>query len=204
MDLAPKSTLSWSSLGFPSRALYPGFVPLSSTDAGALLYLERARADQVNISLHVRDRSKSASNLGAEVPVVRERDFRVGRVTIPRVVADSRYRYALRVYDPDNLPDAAVIVRLIQTTDSFGEKLLDEGTYPLANFGFTTNCEDAVCPWPADSYAPSILFLPLDLGQYDAVAVRVEIEAVTAGLRLWAMVSATNNDTHLVTVYSPN
>jgi hypothetical protein len=204
MDLSPKSTLSWDTLDFPSRALFPAFVPLSNSDAGALLYLERERADQVNISLHVRDRSKTASNLGAEVPVVRERDFRVGRIIIPWVVPNSGYRYALRVYDPDNVPDASVVVRLFQTTDRFGEYLLDEATFPLTNLKITTNCEDAVCPWPGGSYAPSILFLPLDLSQYDSAAIRVEIEAVSPGLRLWAMVSATNNETHLVTIYSPN
>ena len=204
MHLGPNETLSWRYLGSANQILSPGFVPLTAPDAGALLYVERDRLDDFRVALHVRDVSKIESNLGVEVPIVRETDFRTERFSLPSIGVSSRYRYALRVYDPDNLEGASVSVRIFQSGDAGAEYLLSESVYALTDFGITTNCEDAVCPWPSMSYAPSILYLPLDLTSVRSPSVRVEIEPASSGLRFWAMVSATNNASHLVTIYSPD
>jgi len=158
--------------------------------------------ENLRFALHVRDASKTESNLGAEIPVVREHEFRTTPLSLPRIAISPGYRYALRVYDPDNIADAKVRVRFYET--GFSDYLVWEETLPLSDLHVTTDCADTTCPWPDGSFAPSILYLPLDTRGLFSGSIRIEIAPATPGLRFWAMVSATNESTHLVTTYTPN
>jgi hypothetical protein len=67
---------------------------------GFLYYLQKGAAEDVGFSLHISDLSRSSQNVGTEVGVVRERDFRT-TVDILNVPIDGRSRATLRLYGTD-------------------------------------------------------------------------------------------------------
>jgi len=68
---------------------------------GYLLNVPRQAAPKLFFGTLARDLSRQADALGAEIPVVREKDFFDRPFTIPNVTADTRFRVALRLYRID-------------------------------------------------------------------------------------------------------
>jgi hypothetical protein len=162
-------------------------------DGGEFLYTPRGLESRLSYASHVVDRSRSAVDLGTEVPVVREEDTDYV-VKLLEVPVDSRYRAKLRVYDLDT-NGREVVVTL---TDPNGGTSIQR---PLALTGIS------VCPVaPCISERPA--FAVLDLEQIPELrdmedGVDVTITARTNDARLWGFVTVTNNDTQHVTVYTP-
>jgi hypothetical protein len=180
----------------PFDAREAALVPDRSTP-GTFLYVRAADAAKIHFSTRAYDAARSNETSGAEIPAVRDHEFRTSTISLLNLPVASDYRQTLRVYDADARAGAAVIVRLFagdETAPHF------EHVFPLA------------APSPAHRTTTALLpvhpgYLQLDLGEAIALsrgeAVRVDVAPVTPGLRFWAFVSITNNRTHHVTTVTP-
>ena len=145
------------------------------------------------------------------LPVVHERDFRIGTAEIIGVHSDylysndpacrtatPQYRHTLRVYDVDARGDASVTVRVYY--DALRPSyLVRELTLPLVSREGTDASFPAYAEIPLEEFCnPFSCHTPCRGGE-----LRVEIEPVTSGLRYWAMVSATDNVTAQVSLAYP-
>jgi hypothetical protein len=156
---------------------------------GLLYFPERRHETSLRYGLHVRDSSRSAQDLGTEIPVVttRKTTFDLSLLDIP---TDTRYRRTLRIYDIDGVERSVNVV-----VTSMGEAAPAQTmAVPL-----TTGCTSAVCDAPAFA---SINLDPI-VAAFPASRVRVRIVSPMHDARLWAVVTVTNNDTQHVTAYTP-
>ncbi len=179
-------TMSLIVTGFPDRPT-------------ELLFVDRDHASELAFTLRVQDLSRQSQTWGTEIPVIHEREFRTTKLSLADVPITSAFRHTLRIYDPDNLPNGRVTVRVIGITAAVypghADKLLGEKSLPL-------RLAPAGHEWHSPAYleiADLSQIAPLD--GYERVLV--EVEPTTPGLRLWAFVSVTNNETQHVTVVTP-
>lgn len=149
---------------------------------GTFLYVPKGRGDDFTGTLRVQDLSRQAETWGTEIPIVRDRDFTTGATNLLDVPLHEGFRETLRVYAPT---DGLLRVRVFETADSPG--LLSEQIVPLRP--------------PQGIHDPGYG----ELGLYIAGNVgRIEIEPLTPGLRYWAFVSITNNETQHITTITPH
>jgi hypothetical protein len=156
--------------------------------------VSRQQSSSLSFAARIRDTSRSGE--GAELPIVRERDFRRGHIVLPGVTVEPGSRTTLRLYSIDEIP-------------SFTIELSGEGINPIftgtsfaggATVAATKATGDA--PWIATIDVASVIqrrYLDGDFGPF-----RIDITARPPFSRIWAMVSITNNDTQRVTIVSPH
>lgn len=155
--------------------------------------------EAVHFDLLVRNTALPRGEWGAEIPVVREDQFRTGATELMNIPLDSRYRSMLRIYDVDNIQDGSDTTVLVRRylRHSLSETLIDEtklAIHETAGGGGQFPLYPGYEAWSGiNSDLPS-----------SGDTMRIEIEPLTPGLRYWAFVSVTNNDTQSVTVISPN
>lgn len=170
-----------------------GFLP---TAIGQFVYVREELDPNLHFNIRVYDVARQEQTAGAEVPIPRQEDFVGGLVSIPGIPVAPQYRHTLRIYDRDARNGGQVQIRLYANQE----------TTPRVTFVRSLTV-------PAGARTTTPLNLPthpgviqLELGQHIALAglqsVRVDIEPLDAGLRLWSFVSVTNNDTHHVTTFS--
>ena len=162
----------------------------ATRDRGLLYFPERRLGSSLHYGLHVRDLSRSSQDLGTQIPVVfpRQTTFDLSLLDIP---ADARYRRMLRIYDVDGVERSVTV-----TVTSMGQLSTTETFTAL----LTTGCTSAVCSAPA--YA-AINLDPVVARVPSGGFVRVRVSSPLHDARLWAVVTATNNDTQHVTAYLP-
>lgn len=166
-------------------------LPAFDTNRGLVVGVARDLIEQTWFASHVRDMSRFAANAGTELPVIREHDTRQ-HLMIPGVRIDPRFRYQLRVYDIDGI-DRFVFVQ-IRTSKGAGAAVFTE-------LHTQTRCITAPCITNEPAYAALDLGpLLKDLGVEEA---DLELTATIGDARIWAFVSATNNETQHVTAYTP-
>lgn len=149
---------------------------------GRVLYAMRGTLGDVTFFSRVRDLSRQAESAGVQIPVVREGDFRAGRLAFPNVPTDGRYRYMLRVWTMD-----------------------DDMLFVSSSSGPAAVVQTARIPGAAMSFA-SIDATPVlrqVTGSPLTIVVVQHIFGSTAQPPLWAMLSITNNETQQVTIISP-
>jgi hypothetical protein len=148
---------------------------------GVFLYVPRARVNDVHFNLRIR----GGANVGTEIPVVREREWRTGKANLLNVPLQFGSRLNLRVYTLD-APGGNFTVRMYGDP---GDVLLSERKFAI--------------PMPAlESFPPVFAFvndLSSALRGLVADRVRVEIE-VDGGRNLWPLLTITDNATQHVTV----
>ena len=168
-------------------------------------YISTDDPDSLAIQLRVQDISRQAETWGTTIPTVRESQA----LTAPRtanligIPVTAEFRSLLRVYDFDRIdenPPTKIRVRFysinpVQTPPNGPhDVLLLETTYELV-------------PDPAypPHWTPRMASIPLwAISELSGVqVVRIEVEPLTQGLRFWAFVSVTNNNTQHVTVICP-
>lgn len=170
---------------------------------GALLYLDSAAAGNVGFSLRFRDLSRQAATAGTELPVPREDAFHAGKFSLVDVPVAGGFRQTLRIYELDGTPrEASVRVRAFRLDPAHTQpnddpdELLGEIVLPLQFRPLTNTLPEH--PGYAQVSALSVL-APLG----DAEHLRLEIEPVTPGLRLWAFVTVVHDETQHATVVTP-
>lgn len=154
----------------------------SADHPGVFLYVPRDRVNDVHFNLRIR----GGLNVGTEIPIVRERDWKTGKATLLNVPLQFGTRVHLRVYT--TFPAGG-----IQKVRVYG----DPGNILLVEREFHG-------PMPTDPPVPP-LFAPMfdlsaALSGFVADRVRVEIENPTP---FWPLLTITDNRTQHVTVVSP-
>jgi hypothetical protein len=186
--IGPQSTWRASTAHAP-LVNHPEFGP---SPPGVLIFYPRAVSDRLHFRLRVRDVSREAESAGTEVPVVRETDFLIGPVHLLDVPTDLRFRTHLRLYGPDE-QHGSFLVRFfdLESGSLLAEELVALEEHPVPLTG-------------ANPYYAEIAGLT---ERFPAIAstslVRVAIEPLTPGLRFWAFISITNNETQQVTLVTP-
>lgn len=177
--------------GLPARSTYPNVpVPMISGSIGKFLYVHPAEAlPDLEIYLRVFDLSQSDMNRGTQIPVVLETAAARQPIQLLSVAIAPPFRSMLRVYDFD--PDNSHTVRVnVFLPSSDHDLLLDSRLIQLRQ--------------PADPITyPGYAELDLSYLADRAHEIRVEVAPATDGLRFWAFVSTTNNQTQLVTLSTP-
>jgi hypothetical protein len=164
-------------------------------DGGRFLYVPRGLESWFAYSSHAVDRSRSTTDLGTEMPVVRAEDTS-RTLRFVEIPVDPRYRAKLRIYDFDatNLHTALVMLRNPQNDQLIAMRDVRLTGAPI-------------CASPLPCFASQPSFGYLDLEQLPelrgAGAVDVWVYARRGDARLWAFVSITNNETQAVTLHTP-
>jgi hypothetical protein len=162
---------------------------------GHIIYVRPADEPNLHINSRVYDVSRSEQTAGAEIPIVREREFRSTRVSLVGIPVAPQYRHTLRVYALDAQGSEPVRVSVYAGDE----------TTPRATNVFPLFVGEQVLT-PMRPATPGVI--QLDLQQFvnltGVETIRVDVEPVNAGLRLWSFVSVTNNDTHHVTTFTQN
>lgn len=165
---------------------------------GGFLYVAKPNDRRLSFNLRVQDLSRQALTWGTEIPIVREADARTDVIELLNVPTDLRFRQMLRIYDFDGQNGKRARVRIFdQTNDS-----------ELASTIVTLS--------PGPTNDPTLNMYP-ELPGYEQIGsladvfpqlavtskVRLTIEPIDPGLRFWAFVSVTNNETQHVTTITP-
>ena len=150
-------------------------------DPGAVIWMPKSSYEQIAASLRVADISRQQDSFGTRIPIVPGREFRSDIVVLLDVPVTARFRDMLRVYSLD--AQTSVRVRVIRSDST----RIDQE--------FDLDLRD-----PADVYHPAYA----QFSQFTTEDnVRIEIEPLTTGKRIWAFVSVTNNETQQITVIAP-
>ena len=149
----------------------------------------------LSFALRAFDVSRSATNAGTEVPVVRQEQFRRSTTNLLNVPTDPNFRLTLRVYET-KLKEAGFRIRVYDqaTNEQVGER-------------------GVVLSWHFPHHY-KLMFEPphLQIGDLSEIlrvdvprpaTLRIEIEPTSPGSEFWAFVSITNNDTQHLTLVTP-
>jgi hypothetical protein len=160
----------------------------SSRPNGLVEVLPRQTDAAVDFGLNVRDLSRDATDLGTQIPVIRESQLFARPFSIANVPNDPRYRVTLRVYDLDG-PSTFGLHVFSGTTEVLPSSIVLGADAALKNGGAAV-IGDFLAQYPQLAGKGSL---------------RIEIDPlIRSGARAaWGFVSITNNDTQQVTVISP-
>lgn len=165
---------------------------------GLFVFVPKEFAAGLTFNLRVQDVSRQAQTWGTEIPVISEKELFTGPIQLLNVPNGSGFRVLLRIYDFDGLGDAEVEVRgyrLFFCCET-ASGLLGKTIVRLQ--GGTTR----------DPYYGGLILEPAyaQLSQFGELwgfssdePMRIEIIPLTSGLRFWAFVTVTNNETQHVT-----
>lgn len=165
-----------------------------SSPAGVVEWAPRQSIAVSDFGLRVIDLSRSAQDLGTEVPVVREADLYDRTFQLLHVPTDARYRSTLRLYDLDG-------------PRTFRVRVYATGTAPLVERSVQLSAETSL---RGGAFAiVNDLFAGTSIANESTV--RVEIvpltddgkESGTRAKSAWGFLSITNDETQHVTVISP-
>jgi hypothetical protein len=164
---------------------------------GQFLYVRPEDEAKLVFNTRIRDEARMTETAGAEIPVVREDEFRTDAISLVGIPVAPEYRHTLRVYDSDARSGARVQIRVYAA---------GEGT-PLASAVRTLERSPESFPVTSARLPTHPSYLELRLDELIPLSglheVRVDIEPIDPGLRFWAFVSITNNETHHVTTVTP-
>ncbi|HYI12675.1 MAG TPA: hypothetical protein VEK57_26730 [Thermoanaerobaculia bacterium] len=187
--------------GGACRNLEPmGSVELTGEYAGgspmpSYVYLPKEDIDTTSMSLVVESASlvgDPAARAFTEIPVVRARDFRTGKMQFIGVRMDEGFRQTVRIYGLDGSQWAH----------------LNMSVYDFETQELLHSCLHHVAPLDGKDaqgrdLRPSF-GMECDMSEHleaNGRKIRIVLEPITEGLRYWAFVSITNNETqHFYTV----
>lgn len=168
-----------------------------TTVDGAFLYVPTPMAYVPRFSLRVRDTSVNATNLGTEIPVIRQQHAGSDLVLFD-IPNDPHYRATLRIYGFTPAPMLVGVSVYAENSDTPIEQ------YDVTLSGVVTAVYVPFPPHPA-----YVAFDPLTPA-VRASTSRVRIEVTNYGSiisppgpPIWAFVSITNNETQQVTLVTP-
>lgn len=168
--------------------------PPTSQGLGQLLYVERAGSQAVTFNLRIQDLSRQSLTWGTELPVVRESDVFSTSLILLNVPLESRFRQALRIYDFDGELGRTVRLRIYEGDSS--PALVDS----IVSLGSALPAQE----FPERPGQAQIGDLVIEFTQLlSADRVRIQIDPSSPGVRFWAFLSITNDETQHVTTITP-
>lgn len=172
--------------------------PSGQSNAGSqFFYVRASKESSLRLNSRVYDASRESDTAGASIPIARDADFASHTISILGIPVRSEYRYTLRIYDFDAVDGARVAVRVIADAEAEPRSTV-EGTLRLGGPRLTTTTAQLPAR-PAYLQIDGSQFASMD----NADSMRIDIEPLTPGAKIWAFVSVTDNDTHHVTTFSP-
>lgn len=164
------------------------------------LEVECGRTPDVKVQLRVQDLSRQLHTWGTSIPVVRESDlFENETISITDIPNTEDFRSMLRIYGFDPGVEGVARVQVfaldrerVESGGTTGDELLLEVAVAVQ--------ADPSDPRRAPAYAAVPLWPIPELSGHTLLRIEVEPDSQ---MRLWAFVSATNNDTQHVTVLLP-
>lgn len=160
---------------------------------GVLLHVTKGHARTIFFTARVRDLSAGGENLGTEVPVIRRSEAFTTKAVFPDVPIEPGYRLLLRVYNFTGRSGETVRLRFFPRTGS--DSLVD------TTLTLSVVEEDPRFP-PHPAYA-ELPFYPDAHPQIAASPLRIEVQPLEPGTEFWTMISLTNNETHQITLITP-
>lgn len=161
---------------------------------GLLVEVSLPESPSFAFNLRTQDLSRQSLTWGTEIPAVRESEALTGVTHLLNIPTDGRFRILLRVYEFDSRPQSIVHVRVLPMTSNVA----------IADRDLALALPDVEIfnrrVYPGYASLQGIVEIPGVAGQQ---AIRLEISPVTEGLRYWAFVSVTNNETQHVTTITP-
>ena len=173
--------------------------PLIYTDrpGGQFLYVRPENEAKLRFNTRIWDNARFTETAGAEIPVVREDELITTSVSLLGIPVAPQYRHTLRVYDADARENARVLIHVYANHEATPRVSVVRTLERSPEMFHVTS---ALLPTH-----PSYLEIdPRSLTSLDGLeTIRIEVEPVDPGLRFWAFVSITNNETHHVTTVTP-
>ena len=166
--------------------------PLS--DTGVLFGVQRGLGKWLTFSSHIVDLSRTANNLGTEIPVVRAEDT-APVIRLLNVPLTARFRAHLRIYSFDREEERGDHATIVVTKSDGSRVDLH------AQLMWEPNCGIGPCRQELPAFA--LVDLSADPRLANAGEVDLTIYGPTNDLRLWAFVSVANNETQRVTLWTP-
>jgi hypothetical protein len=166
--------------------LTDGAIP--NDDRGFFIIVPRQRADDLVFSAFIRDVSREDDRFGTELPIVRQRDFRAGAIDFLNLPIGAKFRSALRIYALEKNIEgvSAYLTASDDISGGFSRVELqgsDDRDRPA--YGIVSDLQRTDYPGR------------LPEGRY-----RLRISGPLS-VRIWAMVTVTNNETQEVTIITP-
>lgn len=174
----------------------PLFFQQPNHPPGSMLYVERSVADDVRISVRLRETTRGTA-AGLEMPVVREREFFTDTIHILDVPIRSGSRVTLRIYDVDARAGSAARIRFLSPTQTVPAATFDAPFVrsPAHNPNFSLNVTPAYI---------QVSGVEENFPQLNALdRIRIEIDPLTTGLTFWAFISITDDLTQQVSLITP-
>jgi hypothetical protein len=185
---------SWPSLRLQHIFGYP--------ESAILVHVESEHASEVTFATRIRDLSRAAVSAGTEIPVIREDRMSAGPIYLLNVPIEPRFRQTLRVYALPDVERPEVEVRYFRQPvpalrpSDFEIRLLRVERIALRTRASTEEFQF----FPAIAEVANVETFPEFVGES---TIWVEIVPLTPGLRIWALLSITNNENQQVTIISP-
>lgn len=162
------------------------------TNPSQLVYV--TTPSDVSMRLRVADVTRNQRNGGTDIPVIRENEL---------------LRAGTQLFDvPMNTPDFRVLLRIYElayTKADFEVRLypMEDDSSPIHAVLLTASTRQEGAFRSEAAYAQLDFNDLLKLRKAWPAAVRVEVIPRTPGSRFWVFASATNNETQLVTLVTP-
>ncbi len=182
------------SLRLPYLAGYP--------ESAILVHVESQHVSEVTFASRIRDVSRAALSGGTEIPVVREDRMSTGPIYLLNVPIEPRFRHTLRVYALPDVEQPEVEVRYFRQPLP-SDPLTDLNLYQLRAERIALRLGPPTDHWnlsPAIAVVGNVETFPELAGES---AIWVEVVPITPGLRIWGLMSITNNENQQVTIISP-
>ena len=168
----------------------------SNNSNGQYFYVRPQDAAKWRFNARIRDAARVEQTAGAEMPIVRDSAFRGDTIALLNVPVAPQYRHTLRIYDDAGRDRVSAAIRIYAADET--EPRVSVVRQLVRSRGQTTTT--ALLP-THPAYAQA------ELAQLGSLAglesLRVEVEPLDPGVRLWAFISIVNNETHHVTVVTP-
>lgn len=169
-----------------------GFAPVHA----GFLYVEKSGYESIAIEGRIREVSRDPLNVGTELPIVRAEDTASHTISLLKIWLGPRYRQTLRVYEWSLEGPSDVAVRFFAARANtprveFVARLHPPYRHELSQFltvpGFVQ----------IDAFATRFP----ELGGLEEI--RIEVEPLTEGSRIWAFVSITDQVTQQFVTVTP-
>ena len=188
----------------PNSTLSPIVPSAGSPLRGTFLYIEKDHLRDIQLSLRVRDVSRTSDSWGTSLPIVREERFS-DTLSIIDIPATDDFRRTLRIYGLDAADPTPVRVRLYgrnenptDATQARQDDLLGEMTVSLMTDASQAFLVDKLFPAFAEIQSLSGI---ASFGSYKKV--RIDVTSLGTNRKIWAFVSVTANSTQHVTILEP-
>jgi hypothetical protein len=164
-----------------------------STPAGIVEWAPRQAAALADFGLIVRNLSISTTDLGSEVPVVREKDLFARPFSLLNVPTSPQSRITLRIFDVEGT--RRINLRIYAVRRNRNSEL-------LVGQPFTLTAQTSLLGGGMSVFNDLLAVFP-NLANQGPLRIEIAPESPSDVRSLWGFVSVTNNETQHVTVISP-